>query len=79
MNLKKFNNLAKEHNLKLIQGNGYLFWDYIDSSLVEDFNPPPSIYVAKFNQLLLSYKNDNRPIWEIELEDAINHLKQEKK
>ena len=33
MNIRGFNNnYCKKHNLKLWQGNGYLFWEYLPNS-----------------------------------------------
>ena len=89
MNIRGFNNnYCKKHNLKLWQGNGYLFWEYLPNSnyTVEDVKndptkwvePPSSIYgVLTFSGLIHdiygNYKPENA---QIVLKSAIQELKE---
>ena len=75
MNIRGFNKLAKEHNLRLVQDKGYLWWEYTDDRIAE---PPPSIYVYKFSHLHKSYKGSEQPLWVEELDSAIKFIKDNK-
>ena len=56
-NLKSFNSIAKKQGLRLIQGNGYLYWIAIESnSMVErklGLLKTTSVWVNKFKDLTL--------------------------
>jgi len=69
MTKKDFNKLAATHGLHLTKYFGYFAWGFTDPNRLEDY--PPSVWVKHFKHL----KKEN---WILELENAINFLKEEK-
>ena len=81
INIRGFNNkYCKQHNLKLMQGEGYLYWVYLGE---ENIQWPDSIYYATFKQLVEDRQENNRWVYNPNLttakevlQDAIKQVQQ---
>jgi len=65
--IASLNKLAKPSGLKLIQGNGYLYWATLEST--KHLQEPKSISVCRFSQ-------EGKDFWLNELESAVLHIEE---